>query len=308
MSDPAPHGFLILDKAPGDSSARAIDPVKKRFGKRTKVGHAGTLDPFATGVLIVMVGDATRLSDLAMALPKTYEATVAFGRSTDSCDTEGRILEEADPGPGAPDDLDERVAEFLGEIQQVPPAFSALKVNGKRAYKLARAGEDVEIAPRRVTVHAIEIMHLAWPEITLRIVCGSGFYVRALGRDLGARLGIPAHLSALRRTAIGPFQADGASEEVRPMEELTAAAGFARVDLDETSALLLAQGRGVSSPEGVTGDQLAVFAPGSLFLCLARVEGELLQAKTVFSHARRALEARSPPATPGASLDRADTN
>jgi len=180
-------------------------------------------------------------------------------------------------------------------------------VNGRRAYKLARAGLDVEMAPRRVIVHAIEVLERAWPTITLRVVCGSGFYMRSLGRDLGVRLGLPAHLTALRRTAIGPFTADTASGEVRAMEELTAAAGLPRIDLDETASLLLAQGRGVSAPEGVSGDSLAVFAPGGLFLGLARVEGRVLQAKTVFSHARRALEARSPSALPGASLDRADT-
>jgi len=202
------HGLLVVDKGEDISSARAIEPVKRALRMRKRVGHAGTLDPFATGVLIVLFGDVTRLTESLTDLPKVYRATVIFGERTDTLDIEGEVVERADPGPSAPSGLEASLGEFVGEIEQVPPAYSALKVGGRPAYRLARKGEAPELASRRVKVHEIKLLEDRWPEVEIEVVCGSGTYLRALARDIGERLGFPASLRALRRTAIGPFLAE----------------------------------------------------------------------------------------------------
>jgi tRNA pseudouridine55 synthase len=276
-------GVLVLDKPAGVSSAKALGPVKREAGKGLKVGHAGTLDPFATGVLLVLLGDATRLSDLAMALPKTYRATVRFGVSTDTLDPEGEVTEERDSGP--PRDLP--LARFVGEIEQVPPAFSALKVDGRRAYKLARAGRPPELKARPVTVHRLDIVGGAWPDVELEVVCGAGTYIRALARDLGAAVDLPAHLTALRRTRIGPFAA-GEAGRVHPPLDLVRAAGIAVVEVSEADALALAQGRTV---EHDAAGRVA-FAVDGAMVGLADGEGGQLFPATVLSHARARLEGR----------------
>jgi len=267
----ARHGVLVLDKPEGWSSARALDPVKRWAGRRTKVGHAGTLDPFATGVLLALVGGATRLSALAMALPKRYAATVRFGVETDTLDPEGTVVAEADPGTEAPEALAATVASFRGEIDQVPPAHSALKVDGRRAYALARAGRPPELPPRRVVVHAIAIASQAWPLVELDVTCGAGTYVRALARDLGRRLGLPASLAALRRTAIGPYRADdgatpdeSAAYRLRPAADLATAAGLASVDLTADAARRFVTGGGVTPDPPVPAGRVAVLHAGRL--------------------------------------------
>jgi len=291
-------GVVILDKPAGTTSAKALLPVKRRFGRGTKVGHAGTLDPFATGVLLVLVGDATRLSDLAMALPKTYRATVRFGVATDTLDPEGEVTGARDPGP-EPRDLG--LERFVGEISQVPPAFSALKVDGRRAYRLARAGETPALEPRRVRVHRIVLLEMRWPEAEVEIECGQGFYVRALARDLGEALGLPAHLTALRRTHIGPFAAGEAdAERVLPARRLVEAAGVPFVAIARDAARRFVAGgpvRGESGPvRGESGPAMAGWGDrvavetGALFVGLARREGSTLHPNVVFREARRALE------------------
>ena len=169
--------------------------------------------------MIALLGDATRLADLALALPKEYEATIRFGETTETLDPESPVLERVDPGSEAPDSLGATLAEFVGEIEQSPPAYSAIKVSGTPAYRLARAGQAPELRPRRVTIAEIaEILPEeradepgsapSWPDVRVRIRCGAGTYIRSLARDIGAKLGLPAYLVALRRTAIGPFRAD----------------------------------------------------------------------------------------------------
>ncbi|MHC4549866.1 MAG: tRNA pseudouridine(55) synthase TruB [Planctomycetota bacterium] len=292
-----PHGALVIDKPPGLSSARALAPLKRLAGRRCKVGHAGTLDPFATGVLLALVGDATRVSDLAMALPKTYHATICFGRETDTLDPEGAVVAEVDPG-AAPEDLAEVAARFVGEIEQVPPAFSALKVAGRRAYRLARSGERAALAPRKVKVFALDVERVAWPEVEVAVGCGAGCYVRALARDLGAAVGLPAHLTALRRTHVGPFAAaDGvppdevAWDRVRGTEQILAAAGLAWTRLERAEARAFAAGRTVrvaglqpaDGPRGVRTESLLV----GLGVC---ERAGHLRPRTVFADARHALE------------------
>ncbi|MHC4954938.1 MAG: tRNA pseudouridine(55) synthase TruB [Planctomycetota bacterium] len=286
MSGGVNDGVLVLDKAAGISSAKALNAVKQRFGRKTKVGHAGTLDPFATGVLLALVGDATRLSALAMALDKEYRATVRFGWRTDTLDPDGEVVAELDPGRAPPDGLDEAVRAFVGEIEQQPPAYSALKVNGRRAYDLARKGEATELAPRRVHVYAMEIESVRWPEVDVLVRCGQGTYIRALARDLGEALGLPASLTALRRTAIGPFREPG-DELVAPLR-LARAAGLDEIDLDAAEARRFVAG-GVVRVSVPDGEPVAVRVRERL-IGLGAVRGHVLAPRAVLAHARSDLE------------------
>jgi tRNA pseudouridine55 synthase len=298
-------GLVVLDKGPGVTSFQALLPLKRWFGRRTKVGHAGTLDPFATGVLVVLVGDATRLCDLAMSLPKTYEATVRFGVATDTLDPDGQVVLEVDVSPTPPATLPAAVTRFRGEIEQRPPAWSALKVGGERAYARARRGEEVELAPRRVVVHEIAIEETRWPEVRLRIRCGAGTYVRAIARDLGDALGLPASLAALRRTAIGPYRAEeglriGEEHELTPEEiapalrsslELTRAAGLMEVALDDGQAVEFWNGRPSVADDAVTaGKTVAVLHASGTLLGTGEIDLEgRVRPVRVFSSARDAL-------------------
>ncbi len=281
-----PDGFVLIDKPAGPSSARAIAPFKRRF-KGSRVGHAGTLDPFASGLLVVLVGDATRLQDLAMALPKTYVATVRFGVGTDTLDPLGAVVAERDPG-SRPDGIEGAARAFLGEIEQMPPAFSALKVEGRRAYRLAREGKPVELAPRRVRVHAVTVREVSWPDVVIELTTGSGFYVRSFARDLGQALGLPAHLAALRRTHIGPFAADRADEtKVLDCLALVEAAGLPLVQLPRDAARAFAEGRPVRAE---ASGRFAAICEGRL-LGLGRTGGPgAVAPDVVLSHARHALE------------------
>ena len=212
---PEPGGFLVLNKPAGVSSARVLNVLKGRLIRGVKVGHAGTLDPFATGVLVVLVGRATRQCERIMRLPKGYDAILRLGATTATLDPESPEIPTCDARRGKPADprheppacvhIQHVLSGFVGEIDQVPPAFSALKVGGRRAYDLARGGEQVELAPRRVVVHRIDLRRYQWPELRIFVECGRGFYVRSLARDIGAALGTGAYLTALRRTFVGPF-------------------------------------------------------------------------------------------------------
>jgi tRNA pseudouridine55 synthase len=201
-------GIIILDKPAGISSARAVDRVKKLLPRGVRIGHAGTLDPFATGVLLLLVGRATRACERLMAEPKTYEATIKLGSTTATDDPESAEIPWPRAQPAAKPSRDHIAAalkQFTGTIQQRPPAFSALKVAGQRAYKLARAGKPPDLQPRPVQIHRIELLSYDWPLLQLRIECGRGTYIRALARDIGESLHTGGYLTALRRTRIGPF-------------------------------------------------------------------------------------------------------
>ncbi len=197
-------GLLNVNKPSGVTSRRVVDQVK-RLVRPTKVGHAGTLDPLASGVLVIGIGQATRLVEYVQQLPKSYRATFLLGRTSTTEDVEGEVTLLEHPPVPTREDLARAAVDLTGEIQQRPPAYSALKVDGRRAYSRARAGETVELAARLVQVHRIEIVGYAYPELQLEIDCGSGTYVRSLGRDLAERVGNGAVMSALERTAIGRF-------------------------------------------------------------------------------------------------------
>lgn len=197
-------GVLVLDKPPGITSFRAVERVS-RILKGRKCGHAGTLDPIATGVLPVCVGRATKIAGYLAAREKEYEAFLRFGRSTETGDAEGRTVEEA-PGAFAPREaVEAAVASLPGTFGQTPPAFSAVKVGGTRSYELARRGEAVPLPPKRVTVHEARLLSWSAEGFGLFLRCSKGFYVRALPRDLREALGVPTTVEALRRTRCGPF-------------------------------------------------------------------------------------------------------
>jgi tRNA pseudouridine55 synthase len=201
---PLTDHVILVDKPQGVTSFRAVEMLR-RAGKVRKAGHCGSLDPAATGLLVVTTGMATRLSGLFVDQPKEYEARFRFGRSTTTCDAEGDTVQEASVPPLQQPVLEAALQEFVGEIQQVPPMVSALKHQGKRLYELAREGVEVERQPRTVMVYGITVLAVGDGSVDVRVRCGRGCYVRSLAHDLGVALGIPAHLERLRRTAIGPY-------------------------------------------------------------------------------------------------------
>ena len=207
-------GVLLVDKPGGMTSHDVVARARKALGTR-KIGHAGTLDPMATGLLILGVEAATRLLTFIVGLDKTYEATIRLGATTDTDDADGEIETVTDAAAVDPAEITAAIADLTGEISQVPSRVSAIKVGGRRAYDLARAGEEVELAARSVTVSLFEVVALrrtdGFVDLDVVVDCSSGTYIRALARDLGAALGVGGHLTALRRTRIGPFGIDGAA-------------------------------------------------------------------------------------------------
>ncbi len=197
-------GLLNLNKPSGVTSRRVVDGVQ-RLVRPAKVGHAGTLDPLASGVLVIGIGQATRLVEYVQQMPKRYRATFLLGRVSTTEDIEGEVTLLPNAAEPTREQLELAAAGLTGEIEQRPPAFSALKVSGQRAYALARAGREVDLAPRTVRVDRISIVHYEYPELQLDVECGGGTYVRSLGRDLAERARTGAVMSALVRTAIGAF-------------------------------------------------------------------------------------------------------
>ena len=215
---------ILVDKPQGVTSFRAVE-MMRRAGKTRKAGHCGSLDPAATGLLVLTTGVATRLSSLFVDQPKEYEARIRFGRSTDTYDADGQTVAEGEVPPLERERMDTLLETFVGEIKQVPPMVSALKHQGKRLYELARQGIEVDREARPVMVYGLDVLELGESHLDLRIRCGRGCYVRSLAHDLGALLGVPAHLEQLRRTAIGPYRVEQATalnelrEQVREARE-----------------------------------------------------------------------------------------
>jgi tRNA pseudouridine55 synthase len=197
-------GLLNVNKPSGVTSRRVVDQVK-RLVKPAKVGHAGTLDPLASGVLVIGIGQATRLVEYVQKMPKRYRATFLLGRGSDTEDIEGVVVPLANARQPSGAELERAMAALTGEIEQRPPAYSALKISGQRAYALARAGEAVDLESRKVIIYRAEMMRYDYPELCINIECGSGTYIRSFGRDLAESVGTAAVMSALERTAIGRF-------------------------------------------------------------------------------------------------------
>jgi len=197
-------GLLIINKPTGITSHDVVDIVRKKFNVR-RVGHAGTLDPLATGVLVLLIGKATKLSNTFINDDKEYRATLFLGKRTDTQDSTGRVIEERPVNGLDIDDAKAALNTFLGEIEQVPPMVSAKKYKGKKLYQLARRGKSIERRPCRIKIHEIELLDFNLPEIVFRVRCSKGTYVRTLCEDIGRRLKNPAHMSALARTRSGRF-------------------------------------------------------------------------------------------------------
>ncbi|MCC4114696.1 tRNA pseudouridine(55) synthase TruB [Aromatoleum toluclasticum] len=213
-------GVLLLDKPQGITSNAALQTAR-RLLNAAKAGHTGTLDPMATGLLPLTFGEATKFSQMLLDADKEYEATVRLGIETDTGDAEGRPIAEA-PVSVSEDDVRTALVRFTGEIDQVPPMYSALKRDGKPLYEYARAGIEVELAPRRVTIHALELLEFGGETFRIRVACSKGTYIRTLAIDLGRILGCGAHLSALRRTRIGPFAVGSGAVTLAGLEAASA--------------------------------------------------------------------------------------
>ncbi len=217
-------GILLIDKPEGLSSFDVVRRVRRALGER-KIGHLGTLDPFATGLLPLCLGEATKLVPYLLPEAKTYRATLRLGVATDTQDLTGRVVSRTETWP-APEQVYQAAARFVGEIQQVPPMHSALHYQGERLYKLARRGETVDLPPRPVTIYRLEVEEVDLPRVTITVRCSQGTYIRTLAADLGAVLGCGAHLTALRRLEVGPFKVEdalslAALEEAAPEARLT---------------------------------------------------------------------------------------
>ncbi len=202
-------GILNVDKSLGRTSFDVVALVRRGTGVR-RVGHAGTLDPLATGVLLVCLGQAARVSEYLMDLRKTYRATIELGRSTDTYDAEGRTTFTGDTEGVSREALESALVGFRGEIMQTPPEYSAVKVDGQRAYKLARSGQAVALKPRPASVYRIDLLRFERPHVEIEVECGKGTYIRSIAHDLGERLGCGGHLAALVRTKVGPFDVESA--------------------------------------------------------------------------------------------------
>ena len=200
--------IILIDKPENMSSFGVVARVRRKLrdeqGKKVKVGHTGTLDPFATGLMIILAGKATKKSDEFLKKDKEYEATVYLGKTSTTGDIEGEITDVSDKVPTL-DEVKEACKKFVGEINQTVPIFSAVKINGERAYKLARKGKEVEMPTRKVTIFSIDILDYTYPELKIRTHVSSGTYIRTLGEDIGKALGTGAYLTALRRTKIANY-------------------------------------------------------------------------------------------------------
>ncbi len=244
-------GFLNVNKPAGPTSHDIVAQVRRILPRKTKVGHAGTLDPFADGVLVICVGKATRLASYVQASPKRYLAGITLGATSTTDDPEGQItrIAQADAPPEAA--ITATAKKFVGEIEQVPPAHSAVHVAGVRAYKLARAGEQVTPATRTVTIHAVDVVRYEYPLLEIDVTCGSGTYIRALARDIGRVLGVGGYCSKLTRLAVGQFMIDDAispddSEALRNLHPpLTALGSLPKVQVNSDDEKLISAGRAI---------------------------------------------------------------
>ena len=273
---PAPLcGVLNLNKPTGMSSRAALDHVARPL-RKVKVGHAGTLDPLASGVLVVCVGAATRLIEYVQRMPKTYLTVIRLGARSDTDDADGRVVEVEGATP--PDEAAVRAAlsRQVGTIAQRPPEYSALKINGQRAYDLARAGREVVLAERSVTIDRIDLVAYTWPRLSLEIDCGSGTYIRSIARDLGDVLGCGGIVEVLTRTRIGAFGLDDALDPLALTAEsipglirpaLEAVADLPRLSLDAAEVAAILQGRALvrAAPPG----EVVLLGPDGLLVAVA---------------------------------------
>jgi len=296
---PRVDGILVVAKEPGPTSHDIVALVRRLTGVK-RVGHGGTLDPFAAGVLPVFIGHATRLVEYHMTDDKQYRALVCFGARSTTDDLDGELTPSDQPSPSRPQ-VEEALAGFRGEIEQIPPDYSAVKIAGRKAYELARHGEKPELKSRRVVIHRLDMTawddrDLARPVATLEVKCSAGTYIRALARDLGERLGCGAYLGALTRTASGPFTLD----QAHPLNEVRSALGEGRaadlllpmdtgldeypvLTVSETDLASLARGQHLSRRgEGLVDGLVRVADETGRLVAIARVADGTIKPEKVF--------------------------
>lgn len=280
------NGLLVIDKPAGITSRDAVNRVQSWFPKGTRIGHAGTLDPLATGVLVLCIGNATRLTEYVQQMPKLYRAGIHLGATSDTDDADGQIT--TTPGITVPtrEQIEQELCVFIGNIEQTPPAFSAVKVTGRRAHELARKGKVFELEPRTVRIDRIEILRYGYPHLDLEVHCGKGTYIRSLARDLGQRLGCGGYIATLRRLTIGWFDAADAvsleADSTRACERLLPAwraiQDWPPPILSEEELAKLRQGQRIPHVYGPR-DHLGVFAvlddEGRTAAIVAPMMGEL---------------------------------
>lgn len=279
-------GVLVVDKPIGMTSHDVVQVVRNGTGIR-RAGHTGTLDPRASGVLVVLIGPAVRLSEYVSASDKRYQATIRLGSSTDTYDSEGEVTGSASIEDIAEQDFETLLRQFEGEIDQVPPAYSAVKVKGKKAYELARKGKQVDLEPRKIQVYSLELLEWAPPEAVIDVYCSSGTYVRSLANDLGKALGCGAHLVGLRRTKSGRFSLREAVS-LRKLKEAfqvgnwyqylipaaEALSDWPLVELDAEEVDKVRHGHRIDAEEGAEGWARGVSEQGDLVALLEAIDQE----------------------------------
>jgi tRNA pseudouridine55 synthase len=281
-------GIVVVDKPAGWTSHDVVARMRRLAATR-RVGHAGTLDPMATRVLVVGIGRATRLLGHLAAHDKAYDATARLGVTTPTDDADGEMVSTADPADVTDDALRGAMAALTGDIEQVPSSVSAIKVDGLRAYAKVRAGEEVTLAARPVRVTAFEMLARRGDAVDVHVECSTGTYVRALARDLGAALGVGAHLTALRRTRVGGFTL----QQARTLEQLEAsweivtlsdavAAAFPRWDVDAERARRIALGQRLA-PAGLPAGMVAAFGPDGAVVALVEERDDAVRPSVVFA-------------------------
>jgi tRNA pseudouridine55 synthase len=282
-------GILLIDKPAGVTSFEVVRQARRALQIR-KIGHLGTLDPFATGLLPLCLLEATKLVPYLMPEPKTYRAQVKLGVTTDTQDATGEVIARCEARP-APEQIFQAATRFVGEVTQVPPRYSAVHYQGERAYRLARRGEVVELAPRTVTIYDLIVDELMIPEFIMTVKCSQGTYIRTLAQDLGESLGCGAHLAALRRLAVGPFKVDDAlpmaamaelgQEELasRIIPLIACLPGMRPIEVDAAAARQLRQGRPLEhgAADFHDGERVQVLADAEL-VAVAQVKNLTLQA------------------------------
>ncbi len=279
------NGLLVIDKPPGMTSRDVVNRAQLWFPRKTKLGHTGTLDPLATGVLVVCVGAATRLAEFVQAMGKTYRTRILLGHRSDTDDADGTVTAVSGASPVSEQAIRDALPRFIGTISQTPPAYSALKVAGQRAHDLARRGADVKLAARPVNVYRIDLLGYGWPHLDLEIDCGKGTYIRSIARDLGDALGVGGLVQTLRRTRVGPFTAeqgvglDAADVRDRLLPMAKAVAELPRVELTDDLATRFRQGQRVACA-AKDAETAAVFAGGEL-LGIGEVSGGQVKPKVV---------------------------
>ena len=288
------NGVLPVDKPVGPTSHDAVAAVRRAL-RIKQVGHTGTLDPFASGLLLVCVGPATRLAEYVTPLSKTYRATMRLGEATDTDDRMGTVVSSSDAWRElSPEVVEAALMTQVGEIDQVPPAYSAKKVAGERMYDVARRGGEVDLPPVRVTVHAIRVVSMELPEVVFDVECGSGTYIRAIARDVGRALGVGGHLRELRRTRIGAHDVaravplDQLGDAARVAAALIAPADavshLASARVDERGEADLRFGRAVAIGDAgiADGETVAVVGPGGGLLAIGEAAGGRVRPRKVF--------------------------